>query len=286
MHSTSCAATACVLAAVSLLGLARAAHAQGATDGPPPGWVGPPPGWSGGVLAGVASTPDYEGSRHQRVQPVLGAEISYRGSGMGSVAMGSRGLVWTPWQSTAGSASLGLSIDPGRVDHGERKLTPMGWRPGSAELRGLGEVKMTPLLAAAGSVALGPVSLSAALRQATASHRGSLVELGLQWPWRLGRHASLTIAPGLTWADRRHMQAYFGVTPAQSAASGFALHEAGAGLKSRQLLLDFDMAFSRHWHLNAVLLARRLGGDAATSPITQRREQLSGMLAARYDFFL
>lgn len=273
---TSAAALACAA-------LAPIAQAQ---DGPPPGWVGPAPGWSGGVLMGAAVVPEYEGSRHTRVQPVLGGEVYWRPGVGASVAMGSRGLVWTPWQTTAGTASLGLSVDPGRVDDDERKLTPAGLRPGSADLRGMGEVKMTALVSASGSVALGPVSLTGALRQAVSSHRGTLVEIGLALPWQLHRHAKLTVTPGVTWADRRHMQAYFGVTPQQSAASGYAPFDAGAGVKSQQLVLDFDMAFSRHWHANALLRVQRLAGDAADSPLTQRTRQASGMLALRYEFQL
>lgn len=270
-------------AALTCAALAPIAQAQ---DGPPPGWVGPAPGWSGGVLLGAAAVPEYEGSRHTRVQPVLGGEVYWRPGAGASVAMGSRGLVWTPWQTTAGSASLGLSVDPGRVDDDERKLTPAGLRPGSADLRGMGEVKMTALVSASGSLVLGPVSLTGAVRQAVSSHRGTLVEAGLALPWQLHRHAKLTLTPGVTWADRRHMQAYFGVTPQQSAASGFASFDAGAGLKSQQLVLDFDMAFSRHWHVNALLRVQRLAGDAADSPLTQRTRQASGMLALRYEFQL
>ncbi|MET0334050.1 MAG: MipA/OmpV family protein [Rhizobacter sp.] len=264
---------------------ALASFAQ-AQDGPPPGWVGPPPGWSGGVLVGAAAVPEFEGSRHTRMQPVLGGEVYYRPGAGASVALGSRGLVFTPWQSQVGSASVGLSVDPGRVDHSDRKLTPAGLRPGSADLRGMGEVKMTALVSASGSLALGPAALTGAVRQAVSSHRGTLVEAGLALPWQLHRHARLTLTPGVTWADRRHTQAYFGVTPQQSAASGHATFDTGAGVKSQQLVFDFDMAFSRHWHLNAVLRAQRLVGDAADSPITQRSRQLSGMLAARYEFQL
>lgn len=271
------------LAALGTAALVSIAHAQ---DGPPPGWVGPAPGWSGGVLMGVAAVPEFEGSRHTRVQPVLGGEVFWRPGAGASLAMGSRGLVWTAWQTTAGSASLGLSVDPGRVDDDERKLTPAGLRPGSADLRGMGEVDMSALVSAAGSLNLGPVSLTGAVRKAVASHRGTLVEAGLALPWQLHRHAKLTVTPGVTWADRRHTQAYFGVTSLQSAASGYAAFDAGAGLKSQQLVVDFDMAFSRHWHLQALLRVQRLAGDAADSPITQRTRQASGMLALRYEFQL
>lgn len=258
-----------------------------AQDGPPPGWVGPPPGWSGGVLLGAARAPLFEGSRDSRSQPVLGAEITYRSASLGSVAMGSRGLQWTVVQRPEFSAGVGLAVDPGRIDNGERKLTPLGYRPGSESLRGLGEIRATPVLQAFGSYTLlGDLSLTSAVRRATGSHEGSQVDLGLRLPWKIGRHATLSIIPGATWADRRFMQAFFGVTPAQSAASGYTAFEAGAGRKSSQLVLDFDMALSRYWYLNAVLQAKRLQGDAADSPIVQKTRHTSGMLVVRYQFQL
>ncbi len=257
-----------------------------AQDGPPPGWVGPPPGWSGGVLLGAARAPLFEGSRDSRSQPVLGAEITYRSASLGSVAMGSRGLQWTVVQQPDFSAGVGLATDPGRVDNGDRKLTAMGYRPGSESLRGLGEIRATPVVQAFGSYTLAGVSLTSAVRRATGSHEGSQIELGLSLPWKIGRHATLSITPSATWADRRYSQAFFGVTPSQSAASGYTVFEAGAGLKSSQLVLDFDMALSRYWYVNAVLQAKRLQGDAADSPIVQKTRQTSGMLVARYQFQL
>ncbi len=257
-----------------------------AQDGPPPGWVGPPPGWSGGVLLGAARAPLFEGSRDSRSQPVLGAEITYRSASLGSVAMGSRGLQWTVVQRPELSAGVGLAIDPGRVDHGERKLTPLGYRPGSESLHGLGEIRATPVLQAFGSYTLGGVSLTSTARRATGSHEGSQIDLGLNLPWKIGPHATLSIAPSVTWADRRFMQAYFGVTAAQSAASGYAPFDAGAGLKSSQLVLDFDMALSRYWYVNAMVQAKRLQRDAAVSPIVQKARQTSGMLVVRYQFQL
>ena len=274
---------------VAAFGLALSIASMGtahADDGPPTGWVGPPPGWSGGILAGVAAVPEFEGSKNTRAQPVLGGDVYYRPGVGGSLAIGSRGLVLTPWQASAGSVSVGLSVDPGRVDDSERKLTPAGLRPGSADLRGMGEVKMTALVSASASLAIGPASLTGTLRQAVSSHRGTLVEMGIAAPLKLHRHATLTVTPGLTWADRRHTQAYFGVTAAQSAASGYAAFDAGAGVKSRHLVFDFDMALSRWWYVNVMLRGARLDGDAAESPITQRTRQLSGMLAARYQFQL
>ena len=117
--STVCKSVA--IAALTAGGLL--AHAAEALDGPPPGWSGPPPGWSGGVLGGAARLPDFEGSRTSRTQPVLGFAITYRTQTLGSVEMGSRGLNWTFVQRPDVDLGVGLSLDPGRLDNGERKLT-------------------------------------------------------------------------------------------------------------------------------------------------------------------
>ncbi len=271
----ACAVAACLLLAGACQG-ARAGQAE--PDGPPPGWSGPPPGWSGGVLAGAARAPDFEGSRTMRTQPVLGMAVTYRSASMGSVEMGSRGLNWTLVQQPDLKAGIGLAMDPGRVDDGRHKLTAVGYRPGSERLRGMGEVRMAPVVSAFGSATVAGVPLSAALRHAAGSHQGTLLDVGLSVPWKAARHVDLALAPGVTWADRRWMQAYFGVTAEQAAASGRPAFHAGSGLKSAQLSLTLDMALSRHWHLNAEWQGRRLLGDAADSPVAEKRVQTGVML--------
>ncbi|MBC7957781.1 MAG: MipA/OmpV family protein, partial [Cytophagales bacterium] len=130
------------------------------------------------------------------------------------------------------------------------------------------------------------VSLTTATHHATSSHKGTQIDLGFSVPLKLGAHATLCVVPGITWADQRYTRAFFGVTPEQSVASGFAPFSTQAGLKSSQLVLDFDMALSRHWYVNAMLQAKRLQRDAADSPIVQNTRQTSGMLAVRYQFQL
>lgn len=275
-----------VMATVLVASLAAAVQAQAAeaTDGPPPGWVGPPPGWSGGVLAGAARLPRYEGSRESRVQPVLGMQVSYRSMRWGTFEMGSRGLGWTVVQKPVLSLGAALQLDPGRVDNGDDKLTAMGYRPGAERLRGMGEVKAAPVLALMGSGTAAGITANAALRRTLGSHDGTQLELGLSWPVRLGAHARLKLEPGATWADRRYQAAYFGVTAEQAMATGFERYQAGAGWKSAQVALQFEADFSRDWHLQATLLRRRLLNAAAGSPVTERRDSTAGMLALLYTF--
>lgn len=263
-----------------------AAAADASADGPPAGWFGPPPGWSGGIQAGAFRAPDFEGSRTSRQQPLLGAIFSFRSATLGSIEMGSRGLQWAFVLDPRWSLAAGLSVDPGRVDDDRRRLTMIGRRPGNARLAGLGEIGMTPLLGLGGSGTLAGIKWSAMARQATTSHEGALLDAGIALPWTIGRHAQFSFGPSLGWADRKYMQAYFGISPSQARASGRPVFEAGAGLKSVQWTLDMDMSLSRYWHLVGMLQARRLTGDAGRSPITERRNQTAGMLAAQYQFQL
>jgi len=275
-----------LLAGTCLCSHADEAESAAEPDGPPPGWVGPPPGWSGGVLMGAARMPDYEGSRSSRNQPVLGAIFTYRSATWGSVEMGSRGLNLTMVQTPELSLGVGLSMDPGRIDNDDRKLTAVGYRPGNAQLAGMGTIDITPVLSAFGSAKVVGVPFTAALKHATASHEGTQLDLGLALPWKFARHAELSIAPSLTWADQRYMQAFFGVTDEQALASHRAVFETQASLKSAQLSLALDMALSRNWHFNANLQARRLVGDAAKSPLTEKTTQVGLQLAALYAFQL
>lgn len=280
LHSS----TAGLLAGALLLGACTAARADDNADGPPPGWIGPPPGWSGGILGGAMRAPDFEGSRTSRSLPVLGFAMTFRSANLGSVEMGSLGVKWTIVREAGYSAGIGQSIDPGRIDNGDRKLTPVGIRPGSERLAGMGTIAATPLISAFASVTLAGMPLGATLKQATASYEGTQLDLNLGLPWKIGKHLNVTLTPGATWADRRTTQAYFGVTAGQAVPALRPQFEATGGLKSTQLTLDVDMEFSRHWHATATLQAKRLQRDAARSPITEKPMQLGGMLAALYQF--
>lgn len=274
-----------IAAGVLLAGAFQGAcAAEAPEDGPPPGWFGPPPGWSGGVLVGAVLHPDFQGSRTSRAEPALGGIVTYRSDNVGVLEAGSRGATWTFLLHQDAALALRLGLDPGRIDSGQRRLTPFGERPGSQRLQGMGDVDMTPVVSLAGSLTAGGVPLTATLRQATASYAGAMLELGANLPFEPLRHVKLSVAPTLSFADRRTMQAYFGVTEAQALAAHRTAFDTHAGLQSAQLAIDLDVALAPHWHLDATCQARHLLGDAADSPVTEQRRQASGMLALVYQF--
>jgi outer membrane scaffolding protein for murein synthesis (MipA/OmpV family) len=263
--------------ALLVLALAGTAHAA---DKPK---ETPASGWSGSVFAGAAYVPDFEGSRTSHAGPLLGVETSYRTQDRGIFGFGSQGLNWRIEQGSS-SIGIGLSAEGGRSDGEHGGLGGTGLRQGSERLKGLGDIRSTPVVALFGSTTLGPVPLQASIRTATRSHKGTLVDVGSPLSWNLTDRLSLSVSPGFTWADGRYMQAFFGVTDAQSAASGRRTFKAGAGIKSAQLGTGLEFEIDKHWSMAGGVQVKRLMGDAADSPVTEKKIQTSGMLSLQYRF--
>lgn len=275
------------VAGACLLGPMVTAMAQGET--PPAEARTAPPGWSGTTFLGAVIAPRFQGSKDSRVLPGVGLEFNYRDADLGTVSIGSRGLLWSPQLPPEFRVQLGLEIDPGRVDTDKKKLGLLGYRPGSAVLKGMGEVRATGVFAGTFGYALpgmGGLELNASVRQALSAHRGNQLNLGLSYPLFRSSDLQLTVAPSLTWADRRYQQAYFGVTETQSMASGRPEFRPRAGLKSAQLALELDMPLAQQWRLAASLELAQLRADAALSPVTQKTRQVSGMVGLVYPFQL
>lgn len=96
--------------------------------------------------------------------------------------------------------------------------------------------------------------------------------------------ASAGVFTQLTWSSEKASQTYFGITPAESAATGLPAYSAGAGLRYGALgvLGAYDLA--RHWVLLWTVEVHRLMGDAKDSPYTQDATNLYVTLGATYRF--
>jgi MipA family protein len=80
------------------------------------------------------------------------------------------------------------------------------------------------------------------------------------------------------------MQSYFGITPAQSAASGMRSFSASAGLKDLHAGAGVTRALDEQWMLFGGAGVSRLTGDAASSPLTRSRHGWGVNLGLGYAF--
>jgi outer membrane protein len=85
---------------------------------------------------------------------------------------------------------------------------------------------------------------------------------------------SLSVGPGITWANARYTRSFFGITAAQAAVSPFSPHVAPAGVIDMHWNGFETYDISSRWSVGASQLAVRLRGSAGDSPVTSRREQL------------
>jgi MipA family protein len=232
----------------------------------------------------IAAAPEYVGARHVRASAVPEFNLAYRTRDFGRFAFGTAagGLVWLPVDTSPVTAGVLLSYDSGRRDGDDGDA----YRPGGARLRGMGAIRGSLLYGGFASVDLGPASLTAYALKAPSGKGsgGAQGALSLEVPLPTTGGVEMSLSGNLNIADRRYMQAYFGVDALQSQNSGLARHDAGGGLKSAGLSLEAFYPLSRTWNLQGNVGAEWLMRGAASSPVTERRMQPRAALGMSYRF--
>ncbi|MGX5026309.1 MipA/OmpV family protein [Enterobacter asburiae] len=113
---------------------------------------------------------------------------------------------------------------------------------------------------------------------------GEAVHFGISSPLYTSSTNEVTLALTGSWGSGKYMQTYYGVNAAQSAASGFARHDAGAGIYAYSMNLDWTYRLTSRWSVLTSAGVTQLTGDAADSPIVQRKTSPTGGLKVTYSF--
>ncbi|WLI90201.1 MipA/OmpV family protein [Massilia sp. R2A-15] len=100
----------------------------------------------------------------------------------------------------------------------------------------------------------------------------------------LPAHHTVALSAGLTLANHAHGQAFFGVSEAESARSGYPAYRAGAGIEDFHLGARWNWALAPAWLVTSNLQATRLAGSAKDSPLVQRPTNLTVSTALAYRF--
>jgi outer membrane protein len=167
-----------------------------------------------------------------------------------------------------------------------------GWRfdrddNDAFRLRGLGDVDGGLVLGGYAAYALGPIKPFVSYHYGvTGDDTGALVRFGAETKAPLGAGVSVTATAGATYADDDYMDAYFSVTPGQSAASlaNLDAYDAEAGIKDVFVGFTGDVPLSGPWSLKLAGRYSRLVGDAADSPIVESENQFFGGIGLSYRF--
>lgn len=241
--------------------------------------------WDGFLGLAVAARPLYEGSGETSVSPFPLLRVTWRDR----IELGPGGLNLLFSNTESLRWGVGVTYDQGRDEQDGRS----SFSDGDAEefLRGMGDVDAAAGLRVFAATRLGPVLLQGSATKFSADedplvpqNDGALVELGATLPFARGDRWRLAGRFSTTWADESYTQAFFGVTPTQSARSGYSTYTPGSGMKNAFLGLRGEWDFSDRWFLTGDVGVTRLLGDAADSPLVEEETAPSVSIGVGYRF--
>jgi outer membrane protein len=111
---------------------------------------------------------------------------------------------------------------------------------------------------------------------------GALASVDLGHRYWITPRTEWTSGLGVTLANERNMQTYFGITAEQASQSGLRQFAAGAGMRDVHLGTGLTTALTPHWIAFGNVGVSRLLSDAAASPLTHRVSSVSGTLGIAY----
>jgi outer membrane scaffolding protein for murein synthesis (MipA/OmpV family) len=232
------------------------------------------PDWT--VMVGVSALhrPLYDGAELTRNQAGPLINVRYKDLWFASIGEGLGVNVLSEEHYRAGVA---LTYDLGRYVHDD-----------VTHLTGLGDLKMAPAAKAFASYVVSksfPLVVRGDVRQIIGGADGMVADLDAYMPLPGSSQRFIMFAgPSYTYADHHYMQREFGVTTAQSIASGYPVYDAHAGSDAAGFGFSAALFITRHWLLNFDAAVNRLLGSASDSPITQRRTQHVFVLSAAYNW--
>lgn len=252
---------------IGLLALAGSLRAQ----------QGPPPGWTTQLGVGVIANPEFQGSEDYQLIPIPYVDVRYRDEKgdllFANVPQGIGGWIHRDRRANGRRFDVGLALAPGFATRDDEI-------PGLEEI----DVSTEARLYLSGGTLAWNASLTLAQDLGT-GHEGAWIDLAIARRGRLGRAGFWSFGPTLRFADDDFSAAQYGVSPAESLASGLPAHDAGQGLVSAgvQGLVSRPIGRSK-WRWTGILSVNGLTGDRGDSPIVERRTQAFALMAVTRAF--
>ncbi|MFL6603395.1 MAG: MipA/OmpV family protein [Steroidobacteraceae bacterium] len=218
------------------------------------------------AVLGVASEvqPVYDGARAYRVSggPVI--NIHYRDVAFFAIG---EGLGYNVLRGDHYQVGLGVTYDLGRKEKDD--LT---------NLHGMGDISAAPVAKMYGSWVLArkfPLILRVDARQFLGGAQGAVGDAAVYLPLP-GSSKTFVMFAGvsITMATDHYLQTLYGVTPAQSAASGHPVYEIPhAGTSAAGVGFSATKFVTEHWLLNLDAAISQVRGSPAHSPLIEERTQ-------------
>jgi outer membrane scaffolding protein for murein synthesis (MipA/OmpV family) len=215
-----------------------------------------------GVAAEVQ--PVYDGSRAMKVQG--GPVINIRYKDVAYLATG-EGLGYNVFRGDHYEVGVGVTYDLGRKEKDDYR-----------NLHGMGDIGTAAVGKLYGSWVISrkfPLILRVSARQYIGGNEGAVGDAGVYLPLPGSSKTFVMFAgPSITMATNHYLQTLYGVTPAQSAASGHPVYEIPhAGTVAAGVGFSATKFITTHLLINLDAALSQVRGSAAHSPIVEQRTQ-------------
>ncbi|MFV0492593.1 MAG: MipA/OmpV family protein [Pseudorhodobacter sp.] len=206
------------------------------------------------LRGGVSYTPEYFGSRHNEIGPDFSMNADFL--------------------RLPGGYEFG-SPDPDRPNYG---FSPRGSfryiskRDSSdhAELTGMEDVKASFEIGLGLGYSQRNFEAWGDIRYGAIGHHSWVGELGSNLVLRPTQQLTLRVGPRVFFGDGDYANTYFGVSAAESLASGLAAHNPGGGALTAGVELGATYAINDDWGIDGAVRYDRYLNDAKSSPIVQQ----------------
>jgi MipA family protein len=224
--------------------------------------------WQYSLGAAVIAAPQSLGSQKTRYLAVPTFDIKYKDFFFIDPIKGI-GVQTTLAEGLKASASFGLNLDSRRAKD-------------DARYQGLGDIReaLAQNLLLEYEIGDAFVSAGVSIRLGSRARRGTTFDMDLGYNLLAAKSGLLSAGITAKAMDSTYARNFLGVNAEQSAASGLPQFSAGAGLQRAGVFVQAAYRISDGWSAFARLEATRLRGDAARSPIVERKGQNSFLLSA------
>jgi len=230
------------------------------------------PDWRVVLGVGGEDKPLYDGARLTRTSAGPVINIRYKDLAFASVG---EGLGVNLLHGDHYRGGLAITYDLGRLESND-----------VSHLYGLGNINRAPAIKAFMSYAISksfPLILRADVRQMVGGADGMVADFDAFMPLPGSSQRLIMFAgPTYTYADHLYMHKVFGVTTAQSIASGYPVYDAHSGSDAMGFGFSATGFVTKHWLINLDTAVNHLLGSAAYSPITQKTTQHVVALSVAY----
>jgi outer membrane scaffolding protein for murein synthesis (MipA/OmpV family) len=247
--------------------------------------------YSGGVILARLFQPDMPEWRRvvgvaADTQPVYAGADAYRVQGGPVINIQYRDIAFL-------STGDGLGVNFLRGDH-YRIGAAIAYDRGRLErddytnLRGMGDIKSAPVAKLFATAVLSkkfPLILRVDARQIVGGANGTVGDAGIYMPLPGSSKKFVMFAgPSITLATHRYLQSEYGITPAQSLASGHPVFDPHAGMVSVGVGFSATRFITDHWLLNIDAALTKLKGSPDVSPLTEASTQRELALSVAYQW--